>query len=132
MKRLKQTVNGGFVRNVISPKIDNSTKQLKVIFKWLFGKGTQKDMPGEDRTFRRNTAQLWNIWTLPPVVEAKREVLYFDGIYLCRHAFIMICCNSKHIFGWNLCRYEHSIAWSALLSRFLLKRGKCNVVQSAN
>ena len=100
-----------------SPKIDNSTKQLKVFLKWLFGKGTQKNMPGEGRTFRRNTAQFWNIWTLPPVVETKREVSYVDGIYLCRHACILICCDDKHVLGWYLCRYEHSAAWFALLSR---------------
>ena len=100
-----------------SPKIDNSAKQLKIFLEWLFSRERQKDMPGGGRTFRRKTAQFWNIWTLPPVVESKREVLYVDGIYLSRRACILICCDREHVLGWYLCRYEHSGAWSALMSR---------------
>ena len=100
-----------------SPKIDNSAKQLKVFLEWLFSKERQKDMPGEGRTFRRKTAKFWNVWPLPPVVEANREVLFVDGIYLSRHACILICCDREHVLGWYLCRYEHSGAWIALMSR---------------
>ena len=100
-----------------SPKIDNSAKQLKVFLEWLFSKERQKDMPGEGRTFRRKTAKFWNVWPLPPVVEASREVLFVDGIYLNRHACILICCDRQHVLGWYLCRYEHSGAWIALMSR---------------
>ena len=100
-----------------SPKIDNSAKQLKVFLGWLFSKERQKDMPGEGRTFRRKTAKFWSVWPLPPIVEAKREVLFVDGIYLSRHACILICCDRHHVLGWYLCRYEHSGAWIALMSR---------------
>lgn len=102
---------------IITPKIDNSAKQLNVFLKWLFSRETQSNMPGGGRTFRRKTAQFWDIWPLPPVVEGKREVLYVDGIYLGRSACILICCDNKHVLGWYLCRYEHSGAWTALMSR---------------
>ncbi len=100
-----------------SPKINNETKQLQRFLKWLFGKGTQADLPGDGRTFRRQTSQFWDIWTLPPVVETPRDVLYLDGLYLARKACVLICRDEKHVLGWYLCRYEHAGAWSALMSR---------------
>ena len=100
-----------------TPKIDNSVKQLKLFLKWLFGKQTQKEMPGEGRTFRRKTTEFWNIWPLPPLVESKRDVLFVDGIYLGRKACILICCDEQNVLGWYLCRYEHAGAWIALMSR---------------
>lgn len=102
---------------VFSPMIDNTAKQLKIFLKWLFGKDTQKSMPGEGRTFRRKTAQFWRIWPLPPIIESKEEVLFVDGIYLGRKACILICCNKDYVLGWYLCRYEHSGAWIALMTR---------------
>lgn len=104
-------------KSIITPKIDNRAKQLKNFLKWLFSRETQKSMPGEGRTFRRKTAQFWNVWPLPPVIESKREVLYVDGIYLGRKACILICCDRENVLGWYLCRYEHSSAWIALMSR---------------
>ncbi len=103
--------------SVYTPKIDNSAKQLKIFLKWLFGRQTQRDMSGEGRTFRRKTAKFWNVWPLPPLVEAKREVVYVDGIYLCRGACVLICCDKENVLGWYLCRYEHAGAWIALMSR---------------
>ena len=100
-----------------SPKIDNSAKQLKLFLDWLFSKERQKDMPGEGRTFRRKTAKFWDVWPLPPVMEAKREVLFVDGIYLSRHACILICCDREHVLGWYLCKVENSRAWRALMER---------------
>ena len=100
-----------------TPKIDNSTKQLEIFLDWLFGKQTQREMPGEGRTFRRKTSKFWDLWPLPPVIEGKRDVLYVDGIYLGRKACVLICCDEKNVLGWYLCRYEQSKAWIALLSR---------------
>lgn len=102
---------------IVTPKIDNSTKQLQGFLDWLFSKQTQREMPGEGRTFRRKTSQFWSIWPLPPKVEVKRDVLYIDGIYLGRKACVLICCDEKYVLGWYLCRYEHSGAWISLLSR---------------
>lgn len=104
-------------RSSFTERISNDTKSLKIFFEWLYGKGTQKEMPGEGRTFRRHTAKYWNIWPMPPKIEDKRDVLYLDGIYLGRKVCILICCDNKNVLGWYLCRYEHAGAWKALMSR---------------
>lgn len=98
-------------------EIDNSAKQLQIFLKWLFSKQTQHEMPGEGRTFRRKSAQFWNIWPLPPVVNERKNVLYLDGIYISRKACILICCDEQYVLGWYLCRYENAGAWTSLLSR---------------
>ena len=100
-----------------TPKLDNSAKQLQIFLNWLFSKDSQKDMPGEGRSFRRHTSRFWDIWPLPPKVEVKRDVLYVDGIYLGKKACILICCDDEYVLGWYLCRYEHARAYIALLSR---------------
>lgn len=102
---------------IVTAKIDNSAKQLQIFLDWLFGKDSQKEMPGEGRTFRRNTSKFWDIWPLPPKVEERRNVLYVDGIYLGRKACVLICCDDEFVLGWYLCRYEHARAYIALLSR---------------
>ena len=107
----------GNCKMAFSPKIDNLTKQLNIFLKWLFSKDIQKDMPGSGRTFRRKTSKFWDIWTLPPVVEEQHSVVFVDGIYLCRNACVLICCDRNNVLGWYLCRYEHANAWISLLSR---------------
>ena len=104
-------------RAAFSPDIDHSTKQLNLFLKWLFGRETQKEMPGGGRSFRRKTAKFWEIWPMPAVIEEKKEVVYCDGIYLGRKACVLICCDDEHVLGWYLCRYEHSGAWKALMTR---------------
>jgi hypothetical protein len=100
-----------------SPQIDNTTKQLNIFLDWLFSKQIQKDMAGAGRTFRRKTSVFWDIWPMPPKVEESKNVVYVDGIYIGRKACILICCDDEHVLGWYLCRYEHSGAWKALMSR---------------
>lgn len=102
---------------IITPKFDNAAKQLQVFLKWLFGKQTQREMPAEGRTFRRKAKQFWEIWPMPPQIESEREVVFVDGIYMGRKACVLICCDAQHVLGWYLCRYEHSGAYKALLSR---------------
>lgn len=98
-------------------KIDTSAKNLQIFLKWLFSKQTQKDMPGEGRTFRRKTSMFWDIWPLPPKIEEKRDVLYLDGIYVSKKVCVLICCDKDNVLGWYLCRKEHSGAWIALMKR---------------
>ncbi len=98
-------------------KINHDSKQLEIFLKWLFGKQTQKEMPGEGRTFRRKTKVFWDIWPLPPVIEIQRDILYVDGIYLARKACVLICSDDKNVLGWYLCRYEHARAWGFLMKR---------------
>ena len=102
---------------IITPKIDNTTKQLEIFLKWLFSRRTQREMPGEGRTFRRKTARFWDIWPMPPKIESKRDVVYVDGIYMGRKACVLVCCDEENVLGWYLCRYEHAGAYKALLSR---------------
>lgn len=104
-------------KSIVTPKIDNSAKQLEIFLKWLFSKETQSSMPGSGRTFRRKTSCFWNIWPLPPLIESARDTVYVDGIYLGRKVCILICCDDKHVLGWYLCRYEHAGAWKRLFSR---------------
>ena len=104
-------------RNVFTNKIDTNAKYLKIFLKWLFGKQTQAEMPGEGRTFRRKTSKFWNIWPMSPKIEESRDIVFVDGIYIARKACVLICCDEKHVLGWYLCRYEHSGAWEALMSR---------------
>ena len=54
---------------------------------------------------------------MPPKVEERRDIVYVDGIYLGKKACILICCDDEHVLGWYLCRYEHSKAWEALMTR---------------
>ena len=103
--------------SIITPKIDNSSKQFNIFLDWLFSKDSQKTMAGEGRTFRRNTSKFWNVWPLPPKVEGRRDVVFVDGIYLGRKACVLICCDEENVLGWYLCRYEHAGAYRSLLSR---------------
>ena len=100
-----------------TPKIDNDTKQLQQFLAWLFSKEVQSNMSGDGRTFRRKTSKFWDIWVMAPKIEKSKDVLYFDGIYLSRKSCILICCDKEHVLGWYVCRYEHSGAWEALMSR---------------
>ena len=102
---------------VFTPKIDNDTKQLQQFLAWLFSKELQSNMSGGGRTFRRKTSKFWDIWVMAPKIEKSKDVLYFDGIYLSRKSCILICCDKEHVLGWYVCRYEHSGAWEALMSR---------------
>ena len=98
-------------------RIDSAAKLLALFLGWLLGRSRQADMPGGGRTFRRKTASLWEIWPMPPKVEAPRRVVYLDGIHLGRRAVVLIASDDEHALGWHLCRAENSRAWSALMSR---------------
>ncbi len=100
-----------------TPKIDNDTKQLQQFLNWLFSKEVQSNMSGGGRTFRRKTSKFWDIWVMSPKIEESKDVLYLDGIYLSRKSCILICCDKDYVLGWYVCRYEHSGAWEALMSR---------------
>lgn len=97
--------------------IDNSVKHFNQFMQWLFSKKVQRDMPGNGRTFRRNTAKFWSLWPMPPIIESQRTVLFVDGIYLSRKACVLICCDEQFVLGWYVCRYERAEAWEALLQR---------------
>ena len=109
-------------RTAYSPQIDSDAKTLQIFLKWLFGKATQKEMPGEGRSFRRKTEKFWSIWPMPPKIEEPRNVIFADGIYLARQACVLICRDEQHVLGWYLCREEHADAWAALMRRIAAPR----------
>lgn len=98
-------------------RIDGAAKLLDLFLSWLLTRRRQADMPGGGRTFRRKTARFWEIWPMPPKVEAPRRVVHVDGIHLGRRAVVLIASGGGHVLGWHLCRSENSRAWSALMSR---------------
>ena len=113
---------------VFTNRADSGAKQLKIFLKWLFGKQTQAEMPGQGRTFRRKTSKFWEIWAMPPKIEDSKDVVFVDGIYIARKACVLICCDKKNVLGWYLCRYEHSGAWEALMSRIAEPKVVCPMV----
>lgn len=98
-------------------RIDNAAKLLEAFLGWLLTRRRQADMPGGGRIFRRRCARFWDIWPMPPKVEAPRRAVYVDGIHLGRRAVVLIASDDEHAPGWHLCRSENSRAWSALMSR---------------
>ena len=61
---------------------------------WEISKETQQDIPGQGRTFRRQIADFWEIWPMPPKIETPRDVVFVDGIYLAKKACISYAANS--------------------------------------
>ena len=104
-------------KTVFTNEIDRTAKHFHQFINWLLSGKTQDEMPKSSRTFRRNTAQFWEIWPMPPKVEEHRDIVFVDGIYLGRKVCVLICCDETHVLGWYVCRYEHTAAWEALLQR---------------
>lgn len=98
-------------------RIDNAAKLLDLFLSWLLTRERQADMPGGGRTFRRKTARFWEIWPMPPKVEAPRRVVYVDGIHLGRKAVVLIASDGERVLGWHPCRSENSRAWAVPMSR---------------
>ena len=60
--------------NVFTLPINRDAKDFSMFLDWLFSKDTQKDMTGEGRNFRRKTAKFWDIWAMPPKIEAETTI----------------------------------------------------------
>ena len=76
------------------------------IFKVVIYQRTHRDMPGQNCTFRRQIADFCQICPMPTKIETSRDVVFVDGIYLAKKAYILICFNDVHLLGWYLCRSE--------------------------
>lgn len=98
-------------------KYNNSAKRLEEFLTWLMSKDTQSSMPGGGRTFRRRTAEFWELWPQPPAIDEIFRVVYVDGIWIARNVVALIACNDTHVLGWYLARSESTGAWRALISR---------------
>ncbi len=98
-------------------KYDNKAKRLEEFLSWLMSKEPQTSMPGAGRTFRRRTAEFWELWPQPPVVDEVFRAVYVDGIWISRNIVVLIACSDDHVLGWYLARSESAESWRALLSR---------------
>lgn len=98
-------------------KYDVGARDLQRFLAWLLGKGTQLEMPGQGRSFRRRAERLWEIWPMPEIVDEVHRVVYVDGIYIARNLLVLIACSDSHVLSWYLARAETTRAWRALLSR---------------
>lgn len=70
---------------VFSNGTSNTVYRFKCFLQWLLHAEIQREMPGEGRTFRRNTVEFWEIWPMPPKIDIPSDVDVF--IYLVRFAF---------------------------------------------
>lgn len=50
-------------------------------------------MPGGGRSFRRRTAEFWEVWPMPIPDGELHRVLYVDGIWVARDLVVLICCS---------------------------------------
>lgn len=96
---------------------DVAARELAAFVGWLLSRGTQADMPGRGRTFRRRAALFWPIWPMPEVVDEVFRVVYVDGIWIARDCVVLIACSDEHVLSWHLARAGTTAAWRSLLSR---------------
>ena len=97
-------------------RYDDTAVRLGRFLGWLMSKGSQADMPGAGRTFRRETAEFWSIWPMPEPGGEWSRVLYVDGIWLARGLVVLICCSGERVVSWYLAQAETARAWSALMA----------------
>ena len=95
---------------------DDTAARLGEFLAWLLSKGTQADMPGRGRTFRRLAAEFWPIWAMPEPTGEVRRVLFLDGIWLDRDLVVLIAYDGEHVVSWYMARAETSRAWEALMA----------------
>lgn len=94
---------------------DGDAAALREFLGWLMSKGSQRDMPGQGRSFRRRTARFWELWPMPVADGEWHRVLYVDGIWLARDLVVLICRSDERVVFWYMARSETSRARSALM-----------------
>ena len=97
-------------------RYDDTASRLDEFLKWLRSKDTQRDMPGQGRSFRRRTSEFWHVWPMPDATGEVHRVIYVDGIYLSRKLVVLIASTDEHVLAWYMAQEETSRAWEALLS----------------
>lgn len=70
-----------------------------------------------DRAFRFPTSGFWDIWPIIPICDEMHHVIYMDGIWIARHAVLLIACTDEHVIGCHLARSENPKDWACLMSR---------------
>lgn len=83
---------------------------------WPLSKGTQLEMPGQGRTFRRRTSEFRAYRPMPEPDGEGHRVLFVDGIRLARDVVVLMACAEDGVVSWYLARSETSRAWEALMA----------------
>ncbi len=96
-------------------RYDLAAARLSEFLGWLLSRGTQAEMPGAGRSFRRMAEGLWRLWPMPVADGERHRVLYVDGIWLDRHLVVLVCRSDERVVSWYMARAETSRAWSALM-----------------
>lgn len=94
---------------------DDTAARFDELLSWLLSKDTQLEMPGAGRTFRRRTAEFWEVWPMPVPDGEFHRVLFVDGIWLAERLVVLICCSEDRVVSWYMAQSENSRAWSALM-----------------
>lgn len=85
-------------------RYDDTATRLDEFLGWLLSKDSQAAMPGGGRSFRRRTAEFWEVWPMPVPDGELHRVLHVDGIWVARDLVVLICCSGErvdwqHLFG---------------------------------
>ena len=86
-------------KSIFTNTIDCTANHFHQFIQWLLTGKTQDEMSVSSRTFRRNIAQFWEIWTMHSKVEEHKDIVFVDGIYLGLKACVLICCDETHVLG---------------------------------
>ena len=97
-------------------RYDDTATRLEEFLGWLLSKDSQATMPGGGRSFRRRTAELWEVWPMPVPDGELHRVLHVDGIWVARDLVVLICRSGERAVSWYMARSENPGAWSALMS----------------
>lgn len=97
--------------------IDNTAKTLEIFLRWLFSKDAVAELKMSRSTFWRKTAWVWSLWPIAPFTGEVHDVVFLDGIWMRRHAVVLIAVANGHVVGWHLAQSECAAAWAALMMR---------------
>ena len=78
-------------------RYDDTAARLDEFLGWLLSKDSQATMPGGGRSFRRRTAEFWEVWPMPVPDGELHRVLYVDGIWVARDLVVLICCSGERV-----------------------------------
>lgn len=71
-------------------RYDDTATRLDEFLGWLLSKDSQAAMPGGGRSFRRRTAEFWEVWPMPVPDGELHRVLHVDGIWVARDLVVLI------------------------------------------
>lgn len=78
-------------------RYDDTAARLDEFLGWLLSKDSQAAMPGGGRSFRRRTAEFWEVWPMPVPDGELHRVLHVDGIWVARDLVGLICCSGERV-----------------------------------